>query len=123
MKSRSINKKMFPKALAVFAAYSAVFPNLVFAQRSGGTRGTEELVGRILCPIFNTMFSVFIILSTIIVVYAAYLYLASGGDTEKVSKATKTITYAAVGILVALVSKGFPIIVASFFGTTISGGC
>ena len=70
------------------------------------------------------MFWILITLSTIIVLYAAFMYMTSQGDEAKVSTATKTITYAAVAIVVALLAKGFPVIVASIVGADLSGkGC
>jgi hypothetical protein len=63
----------------------------------------------------NWMFDILLTLSVIMVMWAAYVYLTAGDDTEKVHKATKTLTYAAVAILVALLAKGFPNIIASIF--------
>lgn len=67
------------------------------------------------CPIISSMFWVLIIISIIMVLWAAYLYVTAGDDTEQVHKATKTITYAAVAIVVAFLAVGFPYVVASIF--------
>ena len=82
-------------------------------------KNIEELVQKGLCPVGLYMFAILIVLSVIFVLYAAYLYLTSGGDAEKVTKATKTLTFTAVAIVVALVARAFPFIVGSFFGANL----
>ena len=59
------------------------------------------------CPIINIMFGVLIFVAVIMVMWAAYTYLTAGDDTEKVHRATKTLTYAAVAIVVAILAKDF----------------
>lgn len=46
--------------------------------------------------------------------YSAYLYLFSGGNTEKVSQAQKMLIYTAVACLLAIVAYGLPGIVEGF---------
>jgi hypothetical protein len=64
------------------------------------------------------MFWILISLSVIMIMWAAYLYVTAGDDTEKVKRATKTITYAAVAIVVALLAEGFPVLISSMFPNT-----
>jgi uncharacterized membrane protein YidH (DUF202 family) len=64
------------------------------------------------------MFFILIGLAVIMVLWAAYLYVIAQEDTEKTNKARRTLTYAAVAIIVALLAKGFPMVVASIFGGT-----
>lgn len=47
--------------------------------------------------------------------YAAYLYLFSGGSKESVSQAHKMLIYTAVASLVAILAYGIPGIIDSFF--------
>lgn len=77
----------------------------------------------ILCKVMNWMFSILIVLSVVMVLVAAYMYVTAGGNSEKVSSATKIITYAAVGVVVALFARGLPIIVASVVGANVSDVC
>jgi len=81
----------------------------------------QDVNSKILCPIAGYMFYILIGLSTIMILYAGFQYITAGGDSEKVGDATKTITYAAVGIAVALIAKAFPNIVASILGQTVNG--
>lgn len=67
----------------------------------------------ILCSVAGAMFWILLALSVVLILIAAYEYLTSAGDPEKVSKATKIITYAVVAIVVAFLARGFPAIVGS----------
>lgn len=81
---------------------------------------TPSEVVALLCTIFNWMFWFLIVISSIMVLVAGYTYATSNGDSEKVQKATKTITYAALGVVAALLAKVFPEIVGSLFGLTVN---
>jgi len=68
------------------------------------------------CPIEDWMFWILLAVAIIMIFWAAYLYVTAGDDTEKVHKGTRTITYAAIAIVVALLAKGFPLLVGSLYG-------
>jgi heme/copper-type cytochrome/quinol oxidase subunit 2 len=77
-----------------------------------------------LCNIFGLMFWVLISVSIIMFLYAAYLYVFSGGDEEKPTEARMTILYAVFGIIAALLAKGAPVLIAGLFGKASSvNGC
>ena len=83
----------------------------------------QEINDKILCPIGYWMFVILVGLSTIMILYAAFMYVTAEGDEKKVGDATKTITYAAVGVAVALIAKAFPNIVSSIVGGGSVRGC
>jgi hypothetical protein len=64
------------------------------------------------------MFWGLISLSLIMVLSAGFTYVTAGDNPEKVSKATKTLIYAAVAIGVALLARAIPLIVGDFIGIT-----
>ena len=70
----------------------------------------------LMCNVFGWMFYILIALSIIMVVIAGFNYVTAGDNSEKVSKATKMILYAAIGVAAALLAKAIPLIVASFLG-------
>jgi hypothetical protein len=74
-----------------------------------------------ICNVFTWMFWVLIAVSVIMVMWAAYLFVTARDDAEQVTEAKKTIFYAAFGILAGLIAKGFPVLVGSIFGQSISG--
>ncbi len=70
----------------------------------------------LLCYFAVYFFYTVIIITVIMIVYAAFLYVTAGDSTEKTTKARKTITYAAVGIAVSLLAVGFPNIIEGIAG-------
>lgn len=82
-----------------------------------------DLENNLFCPIINWMFFILIGVAIIMIMWAAYKYLTAGDDTEKVHSATKTITYAAVAVVVALLAKGFPAIIVSIFNVSATAAC
>jgi hypothetical protein len=70
----------------------------------------------LMCKAFDYLFYGLIALSVIMIVIAGYHYVTAGDNSEKVSKANKTILYAAIGIGVALLARAIPLIVGNFLG-------
>ncbi len=79
------------------------------------TTNVTNLNTSLFCPIINAMFGILIFVAVIMILWAAYLYLTAGDDTERVHRATKTMTYAAVAVVVAILAEGFPTLVGSLF--------
>jgi len=78
----------------------------------------------IICNIFNVMFWVLISVSVIMILWAAYLYVFSEGQSERPSEAKMAILYALFGIVAALLAKGAPSLIANLFGVASSvHGC
>jgi formate-dependent nitrite reductase membrane component NrfD len=69
------------------------------------------------------IFTFLVVLAVIFVLIAAYRYLTSNGDEEKVHSAGQTLIYAAVAIGVALLARGIPLIVGTFVGGNANVGC
>jgi cytochrome bd-type quinol oxidase subunit 2 len=78
-----------------------------------------------LCDVFNLLFNILIFVSVIMVMWAGYLYATGKDDAEQITEAKKAMLYAAIGIIVAIAAKGFPLLVASIFPGASSGvqGC
>ncbi|MDO8443450.1 MAG: TrbC/VirB2 family protein [Candidatus Azambacteria bacterium] len=55
-------------------------------------------------------------ISTIVIIWAAIVFITSGGNTERVTMARKTLWYAIIGIVVLLLAKGVTSLVANFLG-------
>ena len=104
---------------------AAVFAQVAFAGVAKAALPGVDLFERsvqpgalIICKVAEYMFWILIGLSVVFVLIAAYKYLTSSGDEQKVSSATKTITFAAVAIVVALLALGFPPLIGSIVGST-----
>ena len=76
---------------------------------------TQAQLVTLFCSIINWFIVILLAISVIMVLVAAYNYVTAQEDTEKTTKARRTLTYAAVGIAVVLIAYGFPQIVATVF--------
>ncbi len=76
-----------------------------------------ESVTAFFCGALVWMFWGLVALSVAMFLVGGYLYATSAGDAEKVGRATKTLTYAAIGVAVALIARGIPILIGSFLGS------
>jgi len=70
-----------------------------------------EGVITLLNTITNWLFTFLLIFAVIMFIYAAYLYLFSGGSEEATGKAKNYLIYGVVGIAVAMLAKGVTFIV------------
>lgn len=66
----------------------------------------EALLARI-ALIGNWVFAIFLAISLIYIVLAAFQFVTGGGDPVQVSAARQKLIYAAIGIAVALLAAGF----------------
>ena len=86
-----------PSSLAIEGNTTYNIPNVVNSNTFEGLiRGIAEWFYRIMVPV-----------ASIVILYAAFLFLTSGGDEEKVKKAKRAITYAVVGVAIILIGAGF----------------
>jgi len=117
--------KRFGYRWAGFLPAAATLGAAVFAVTANGAgsatlptniiQNSNDIVN-IFCAALNWMFWLFIVLSIAMALVSAYLYTTSNGDAEQVGKATKTLTYVAIAIVVALLAKGVPLIIGTLFG-------
>lgn len=70
-----------------------------------------------LCTVVAWIFTLLVILTVIYVLFAAYNYLTSSGEEEKIKKANHQLLYAAIALIVAILSKAIPAFVGIFLGT------
>ena len=61
---------------------------------------------RVLERLISWIFTILLVLATLVTLYAAFLYMSSSGDPEKIRTATHTLLYVVIGAVVALVSRG-----------------
>ena len=74
-----------------------------------------------MCIIFGWAFYFLIALAVVFGVIAAFKYLTSSGESEKVKSAGNTLLYAAIAIAVALLARSIPLIVADCLGSSNGG--
>ncbi len=93
----------------------SLLPLMAGAQDVKFIENVKDIPGivKIIDRIIDYIFAFLILLATVMVLYAAYLYLTAGGDEGNIGKAKNAIIYAAVGVAVALLAKAVAFIVAS----------
>lgn len=57
------------------------------------------------------------VLATIVVLWAAFLFMTSGGNKDRVTQARQTLWYAVIGLTVLLLAKGVTLLIQN----TLSG--
>ncbi|MEX2054136.1 MAG: peptidoglycan-binding protein [Candidatus Colwellbacteria bacterium] len=77
-----------------------------------------EGVRAVLMTIARWMFGILMALGIIMVLYSAFLYLFSGGDDTRISTARKTLTYAIVALVIAVLAGGVGVLVQNIIGTS-----
>lgn len=110
-----------PAATAIFSTALANAQNDVTAPSNVLTSPKD--VTNLFCGALNWMFWGLIVLGIAMVLVAAYMYVTSSGDPERAGKASKTLLYAVIAIVVGLLAQGIPFIVASFFGVSLNNAC
>ncbi len=55
--------------------------------------------------VVNWVFAFFLVMAVLFIIIAAFQFLTAGGDSTKVSGARDKLLYAAVGIMVAMLSR------------------
>ena len=79
-------------------------------------QATAVDVGVIINNITSWVSGLLIAVAVLFVIYAAYLYLTSAGDAEKVKAASNYILYAVIAVVVALASRGLIALGRAVFG-------
>lgn len=83
----------------------------------------DQVVGDF-CAALNWLFWGLIVLSVAMFLVGGYRYVTSGGEAERVSSANRTLLYAAIGVVVALVAAGTPSLINNFLtGGSLTGAC
>ncbi len=75
-----------------------------------GANTITELIDKIA----TWLLEIGLIISTIIILWAALVFMTSGGNVERVTMARKTLWYAIIGIVVLLLAKGVTSIIQNF---------
>jgi hypothetical protein len=94
---------------AVFAAYVTKLPDTAVSQK--GFQGLIDYINQASGWFLGILLAVVVAF----LIYAAFLYLTSGGDEEKTKAAKNYIIYAVVALAVGMLATGIVILVGSFF--------
>ena len=94
-----------------------IFPVLGLAiehLEEGDVPTTLEAVIDWMEVILDWIFSIVMVVAVLFMLVAAFLFLTAGGSPEKIATARQMLTYAVIGIAVALLAYVIPYIVRGF---------
>lgn len=116
MKTKILNTSIL---LVVVLLISAVPVLAAMAQQTNveipnplKVQSISQLIDRIVTYLIGIATLIF----PLVIIYGAFKLLTTGGDPEKAIEGRKAITYAVIGYLLILISKGITMIVAEILG-------
>jgi len=82
---------------------------IIFAQGLSDTilpqvEGTEGELSDFIVDLLNTMVGAAAVICVVVMIGAGYMYITAAGDETKVEKATKTLTFAIVGLAICFIA-------------------
>jgi hypothetical protein len=113
-----INKSLLILVIILISVYlTAIFISQAAAQ-SGGPENPLKFntIGELINQIADFIIIVALPIATIMIIYAAFLFITAGSSEEKVKKARTVIILAVVGIAILLVAKGAALIIQDVLG-------
>ena len=119
------------KKLAVLIALGLILaPTVMFAAAPIGPSvvpptlegGPNELVC-LIKDVTNWIFTIFLVVAVFFILLAAYYYLLAQGGSEEVMKTHKMLIWSAVAIAVAILSRGFIVVVQKVVGVPVQEAC
>ncbi|MBI4993579.1 hypothetical protein HZC33_01285 [Candidatus Wolfebacteria bacterium] len=126
---------LLPSFVLAISAGDILAPADVAPQNIGGIQAGKVEVSSVnqlfsyLELLLRWVFGIFFAASVILIIWAGYYYLIGGEDSENINIAKRRITWAAVAIVVAILSGTFVLLISNFlgaqggsFGTGNSGG-
>jgi len=101
-----------------------VLPSFIFAQTTPAKPPRSiTSIGQFvtaLCTVMNWLYTFFLVLSVLMILWAAFLYVTSAGSDEKIKQAKQTIVYAVIAIIVAAIAAGLPNIIETLLSAPAS---
>jgi len=64
----------------------------------------------------NWLFTILMAVAVIFIIMAAWTFLTAGGNPDSVTKARQMLIYALVGVAVAILARGLPIMIETLLG-------
>lgn len=99
-------------ALALSAPALAAVPGE--SEIKSGIDLSKGSIARILENLLNWFAGIIAIVAVAMILWAAFLYMTSAGDDEKIGKAKKTLIFGIAGVIVSLIAFGIFAAVKSF---------
>lgn len=90
------------------------------AQMTGGFQNPLQAKSftQLIEGIIDWVYSIGIVIAVLVIVYSGFLFMVSGGNEEKVTKAKRALMWSLIGLAVLLVGKGWVSIIQELLGGT-----
>ena len=105
------------KKLLLFFLFYAMMAGSVQAQVTIDNPLVSGDIPTLIDKIATWLLGIGTVLATIVVLWAAFLFMTSGGNKDRVTRARQTLWYAIIGIVVLLLAKGVTLLIQN----TLSG--
>jgi len=66
--------------------------------------------------LIDWMFVGFMLLAIVILIFAGWQFISSGGNPQNVGKARSTLLWAGIAVAIAVAARGIPFVVKSILG-------
>ena len=97
----------------IFFLFFAIMANVALAQvtidNPLGSGGKD--IPTLISTIANWLLGIGIAISTIIILWAAFLFMTSGGNKDRVTQARQTLWYAIIGLAILLIADGVALLI------------
>lgn len=97
-----------------FAVYGVAFAQILNYPKD--IIDTPEKIVDLTETIRDWVFTVFMIVAVIAIIYTAFMYLTAAGSEDKVKKARMALTFAIVAIVIALLAGSLPTLIQNIIG-------
>lgn len=113
-----INKPLLISAVILIGAFLFAALVLPVVAQSGNPENPLKFgsVGELINQIADFIIIVALPIATIMIIYAAFLFITAGGSEDKVKKAKQVIILAVVGIAILLMAKGAALVIKDVLG-------
>lgn len=101
-----------------FIATPALMPLVVAAAGPEGVPRTLQDLYTVICNASNWFFAFVMVIAVIAFLYGAILFFSTGGNEQQVSRARQVITYAVVGVAVAVLARSLIYVIGDSLGVT-----
>lgn len=106
-------KKVIPASMLTTLSL-LLFPSFVFAQSKNPLYWIDEILNNLISSpltleelvvkVLNWLIGASVILCVVMLIVSGFLYMTSGGNEDKVNKATKALVNAIIGLVISFIA-------------------